>query len=55
MNSEKSFCTNCFSINNDMRQSSTQDAAHLADESFFVPHVHKRAATGDNTCGGCHS
>ena len=35
MNTEKSFRTNCFSTNDDMRQSSMQDAAHLADESFL--------------------
>jgi len=35
MNTEKFFCTNCFSTNDDMRRSSIQDAAHLADESFL--------------------
>lgn len=35
MNTEKFFCTNCFSTNDDMRQSSIQDVVHLADESFL--------------------
>jgi hypothetical protein len=35
MNTEKSFCTNCFSTNNDMRQFSLQDAAHLTEERFL--------------------
>jgi hypothetical protein len=38
-----------------MRQPSFQDAAPLVDEKVFVPHVHKRASTADNTCGGCRS